>query len=304
MSAENYMGIELKDSYVQNKYKTIITSDHHHIIGLGNISHSKRLASEPPSSVHYHQGLIEIHCIVKGARVTTLYSADGSESYYLKGSEALIIFPNEPHSNGIEQQGLCEEYGMQVDVCGNGEILGLNAEYSRALKERLLGMEHRHVVLRHESSKLIQRGYSLIAEGTPESCHAGVHYLACFLYELTLQQAVKDSKAEKAGDRISVALKYIEDNYTEPITLEELADVTGYSLSRFKAVFLQKLGCTPANYINTFKLDRAKQLLSCTDETITDIAYGLGWSSSNYFCSVFKKYVGTSPLQYRRRKRG
>ena len=47
-------------------------------------------------------------------------------------------------------------------------------------------------------------------------------------------------------------------------------------------------------------LEQAKELLRDPDRSITDIAYDLGWSSSNYFCAVFKKYTNISPLHYRK----
>ena len=52
--------------------------------------------------------------------------------------------------------------------------------------------------------------------------------------------------------------------------------------------------------MNKYKVEKAKELLAVTDEPVTDLAYRLGWSSSNYFCTVFKKYTGIPPLQYRK----
>ena len=51
------------------------------------------------------------------------------------------------------------------------------------------------------------------------------------------------------------------------------------------------------------KVEQAKLALERTDRSVTDIAYDLGWSSGNYFCTVFKKLTGVSPLQYRKQSR-
>ena len=51
------------------------------------------------------------------------------------------------------------------------------------------------------------------------------------------------------------------------------------------------------------KVEQAKLALEQTDQSVTDIAYNLGWSSGNYFCTVFKKLTGMSPLQYRKQNR-
>ena len=95
-------------------------------------------------------------------------------------------------------------------------------------------------------------------------------------------------------------MDYIAENISQPMTLKELADYAGYSLSRFKALFREVTGQTPAQYIAMHKVEQAKELLRDPGRSITDIAYDLGWSSSNYFCAVFKKYTNVSPLHYRK----
>ena len=98
-------------------------------------------------------------------------------------------------------------------------------------------------------------------------------------------------------------IEYVEQNVAEPISLSALADIAGCSLSRFKTRFREETGQTPALYITATKVERAKQELERTDQSVTDIAYNLGWSSGNYFCTVFKKLTGLSPLQYRKQSR-
>ena len=82
-----------------------------------------------------------------------------------------------------------------------------------------------------------------------------------------------------------------------------VAGLSGYSLSRFKTRFREETGQTPALYITALRVERAKLELERTDQSVTDIAFNLGWSSGNYFCTVFKKLTGVSPLTYRRQNR-
>ena len=100
--------------------------------------------------------------------------------------------------------------------------------------------------------------------------------------------------------RIQQALNYIETNISKPLTVEELARSSHYSVSRFKARFKEEIGYPPSEYVTVQKIEHAKHLLETSNETITDLAYSLGFSSSNYFSAVFNKIMGCTPREYRR----
>ena len=298
---------EIIDHFTWEKNKRIITQDVHGVPGLGNFTYRKQLASESMSETHFHRGLLEIHCILKGSRLTNIISRDKIEHHRLAGGEGLIVFPEEIHNNGVIQQGFSEFYAFQIFVEGPEEILGLNTEYSQLLREQLTHMSCRHVKIPFACVSLVQQAFELFASLDPLQCRIGVQYLTCFLYpfaQMKPVEEIQDNKEVKSDSRIWFALKYIEENYREPISLERLAQEAGYSLSYFEAKFLKEMGITLKSYVNKFKVEKAKELLVTTDEPITDLAYRMGWSSSNYFCTVFKKYAGVSPLQYRKlRKR-
>lgn len=295
---------EIKDHYIWEKNKHIITEDVHGISGLGNFTHQKQLSSEPPSRTHYHSDLLEIHCILKGTRLTNIMTGNRTEHYLLSGGEGIVVFPNEAHNNGVIQQGFSEFYALQVRVSGEHGFLGLDEEYSHLLREQLMNMEHRHVKVPFTYISLVQQAFDLFSSQDPMQRRIGVQYLTCFLFQFPRMNPVAEDSSstveEQSDSRIWFALKYIEENYREPISLERLAQEAGYSLSYFESKFLKEMGITLKSYVNKYKVEKAKELLVTTDEPITDLAYRMGWSSSNYFCTVFKKYAGVSPLQYRK----
>ena len=75
-------------------------------------------------------------------------------------------------------------------------------------------------------------------------------------------------------------MEYMRTHISEKLQLSELADIAGYSLSFFKVKFKKEVGITPPEYINLQKFEAAKKLLTETNQSITDIAYSLGFSSS------------------------
>lgn len=294
--------INLIDSYTWEKNKRIITQDVHGVPGLGNFSYRKQLESDSQPDVHCHQGLCEIHCVVKGHWATSIMMGGQVKRYQLAGGEGLMIFPGEAHNSGPAQQNPNEFYGLQLRTDGTGEILGLNQEYSDLLRRQYAYREHRHVKVPFPCISLLKQAFDLFSE--PLQRGIGLQYLTCFLFEFARTQPVEETQGDRADHRIGFALQYIEKNYMRPLNLERLAQEAGYSASYFESKFLNEMGTTLKKYVNKYRVERAKELLETTDEPIVDLALQLGWASSNYFCTVFKKYTGVTPLQYRKLSRG
>ncbi len=84
------------------------------------------------------------------------------------------------------------------------------------------------------------------------------------------------------------------------LKLEELAKLCNLSLSSFKREFKKEFNDSPTNYINNRRLDKAKELLSITDLSISEIAYEIGFKDSLYFTRLFKKKTGIPPTTYRK----
>ncbi len=97
--------------------------------------------------------------------------------------------------------------------------------------------------------------------------------------------------------------RFIEENLSEKITLDQLAKITGQSAKRFLSDFTQTAGKTPIRFVIGRRISKAQSLLSCTAIDITDIAMMTGFSSHAHLTSTFKNLIGVSPSQYRRRVR-
>lgn len=290
----------LIDPFTWEKNKRIITQEVHGIPGLGNFSYRKQLESDSQPELHCHLGMCEIHCVVKGHWSTGIVSGDEIRRYPLSGGEGLIIYPGEAHNSGPVQHVPNEFYGLQIHIDGDGEILGLDQAYSDLLRRQYTQSRHRHVKVPFTCISLLQQAFDLFSSGEPLRRSIGLQYLTCFLFQFALMKPVDELESARVDSRIDFALRYIEANYTRPLNLEQLAQEAGYSASYFEAKFLKEMGTTLKQYVNKYKVEKAKELLAATDEPVTYLAYRLGWSSSNYFCTVFKKYTGVPPLQYRK----
>lgn len=91
----------------------------------------------------------------------------------------------------------------------------------------------------------------------------------------------------------------IENNIFNPLGLEQLAFVCNMSLSTFKREFKKTFGETPARYIKDRRLNHAASLLSCSDESITTIAYDSGFQDITTFSANFQEKFQVAPSKYR-----
>ncbi len=99
--------------------------------------------------------------------------------------------------------------------------------------------------------------------------------------------------------RIAEAISYLETNYAEPIGLEELARMAHQSRRNFVRAFHAAMGSPPIAYLIQLRINRAADLLRRSDQSITDIAFAVGFSESNYFTRQFHKILGVTPRAYR-----
>ena len=101
-------------------------------------------------------------------------------------------------------------------------------------------------------------------------------------------------------DRLRSALSFIDKHYHRNISAKEAAKLCNMSYNYFTARFKQVLGRSFTSHLNLIRLMQAEQQLVSTDNSITDIAYNCGFSSTSYFISKFSKYKGITPKQYRK----
>ncbi|MEG0257712.1 MAG: helix-turn-helix domain-containing protein [Christensenella sp.] len=92
---------------------------------------------------------------------------------------------------------------------------------------------------------------------------------------------------------------YIEENYMKKISLNELANLAGFSVSYLSKIFKEETQKSISAYINHVRIENAKKLLRTTDISLVELAYVVGFEEQSYFTKVFKKLEGVSPGKYR-----
>ena len=109
-----------------------------------------------------------------------------------------------------------------------------------------------------------------------------------------------DEELIESRRTVKLFLKSLEDHFHEPWTLPGMAAYCNLGTTRFTQYCVEISNCTPIVYINKIRLaEAAKRLKIQAGSTATEIAFECGFSSAQYFTSVFKKHFGKTPLTYR-----
>ncbi|MDD4688443.1 MAG: AraC family transcriptional regulator [Eubacteriales bacterium] len=100
---------------------------------------------------------------------------------------------------------------------------------------------------------------------------------------------------------ISRAVSHINNHYANDITLSSTAQALGINPSYLSRSFKAAMDCNFSDYLTNVRINKAIVLLLNSDKNITEIAFEVGYNSSNHFCKAFRLAMGISPLRYRKR---
>jgi YesN/AraC family two-component response regulator len=95
------------------------------------------------------------------------------------------------------------------------------------------------------------------------------------------------------------AVAYFQQNYHRHLSREEIARAIGVSKNYLSHIFRQELGLSPWDYLNRYRIKQAKDLLSHTSDSVTEVALQVGFNNPAYFSRMFHKQIGLSPSAYR-----
>lgn len=98
------------------------------------------------------------------------------------------------------------------------------------------------------------------------------------------------------------ALDYINSNFAAHISMNNLCAVSGVSKEHLCTLFRNNLGTRPMEYVAKRRIQAAKELLAGTDKTVEAIALETGFCTASYFCKLFKRYEGITPMRFKNAK--
>jgi len=278
----------------QTKKRTVF-----HLPSLGyprfvDFGHYHYRKVEPTLEAHQHQDIMEICFCIRGQQYYEL----GGNLLKLQGNDILIVPPNQDHSSGIYPEDIGELYWLQVHIDHTkGQLCHLPKEQSEYLVSAL-----------QKNAGCIFKG-ALILKSLLQKLVGQLESEQTILTKLTTNQLLVQLLLETLelsqvrqivvpSERVKIIDEFITQNIDRIIYVDELAELVDFSTAYFNSWFKQHFGAPPKAYINRLKIERAKEEL-LKSNSITEVAYNLGFSTSQYFATTFKKHVGMSPKAYR-----
>ncbi len=229
---------------------------------------------------HLHQSL-EFLCVHAGELICTL---DGA-AYRLRAGQALLILPNQIHSYETVGRSRTVLWIFSTDWVPEFLVqLG-----GRRFEDPVFSMEAESVMelLWPDGNRCRQlAGLYLICGTALEQCRLG-----------------EGCPADGDGHLSARIVRYLQENYTGPLTLEQMARALGYNYTYLSAYLNQNFHRSFQELVNEYRVDHAQALLKGSGLSITEIAGQCGFGTIRSFNRVFLRRCGTTPREYRRQSR-
>lgn len=244
-----------------------------------------------PLPCQRYEDCIELRVFHKGIQIFTV----GNRELVFKGGDVLVVPAGVEYSTGLHPQYKSTYHRLQILCSDETSLLGMNVEYSQRLCAYLSSL----TAYRYHGNPLLMdlicAAFQHVTSNQLSAQQQGCGELICFLMSLE-NLLVKQAPAHTPD--IDIAFQYINDHITEDFCLQDLANLSGCSLSYFKERFTSQTGVTPMYYINWRKIAYAKRMIA-QDYSVTEVSSLLNFNTPAYFSTVFKNYTSRTPIRYK-----
>ena len=121
-----------------------------------------------------------------------------------------------------------------------------------------------------------------------------------YLQEIVSAREVKLNNSELYANKLIPVFKYVSENYKNPISVSDAAQLVHFSESHFMNIFKKISGTSFTNYVKMIRLENARVMLLSSDKSVQQIADECGFEDISYFIRSFKQYIKLSPLKYKK----
>ncbi len=260
------------------------------MLGMYSYTHAR-----PDLPVHRHAGGWEICYLERGSQLFEVRQ----QVYRLRGGDVFVTYPDEPHSTGGSPSEPGVLYWLNIRVPRpDAGLLDLPRDESRELVAALFGLPHRHFRASQQTKAIFKElfrwhDHREVAHRTTRLRSAVARLL------LDVIDASGRHAKSQSSEGIGEVIRLIQQHPQREFRLQDLAQHAHLSLSHFKKRFKAETGLSPRQFILRDKIEAAKQIFQVGEKSVTDVALDLGFVSSQYFATVFKRITGTTPSQYR-----
>ena len=253
------------------------------------------LSKNNPYAIHLHRQL-ELIYVLSGSTTVTVEGQD----FPLLPGQGVLVFPNQMHGLKHVEPGQNLLCIFEPDFCHSFRHFFQNKKPVR--NDFIASSLSKH-------SSIALQGLRELAAAmekdrpTPSDIQVYVEgYLTLLLADLLPLLSLQERKNTTDLELEQRLLLYLDAHYTEELSLESLSKEFGVSRFVLSRIFTEKFHTTFPDYVNSRRLDYARDLLLSSELSVTQIALDAGFGSSRSFFRAFQDTFHTTPGTYRRQK--
>ncbi|WP_291101565.1 MULTISPECIES: AraC family transcriptional regulator [unclassified Flavobacterium] len=270
---------------------------------LGSLLYITDIGFYPKASFHFRKRTKE-----EASQYILMYCVEGegwfetnNQIQKVLANQVFILPKAETHSYGSKSKKPWTIYWIHFD----GEKAGFFAE----------GFDKPLLILPKKDSriedrfKLFEEIFSTLKKGYSKnnldfSVTSLFYFLGSLKYVGAFHACNNLNQNLQQSDIVEDAIHFMRENVRKRIALKEIAHYVGFSPSYFSGLFQRKTGYSPLNYFIHLKIQEACHQLDFSDMKINQISMLVGFDDPLYFSRIFTKTMGSSPSEYRKKKKG
>ena len=233
------------------------------------------------------------HYVLSGTGTLMANNSKGeTRTYSVKSGQGFMIFPGQINTYIADEQLPWKYMWIEFD--------GLRVKESLSVTDLCKDAPVYHSHSKELREKLADEMLYIVNHPQESSFHLIGHL---YLFLDYLLQSAKSTKLVSSGRMsdyyIKEAINYIEQNFQNNISIEDIAAVCGINRSYFGKIFRNSIGRSPQEFLMNYRMVKATELLKLTSLSIADVGSAVGYENQLHFSRAFKNIYGVSPREWK-----
>ena len=233
------------------------------------------------------------HYVLSGTGTLMADDAKGiTQTYSVRSGQGFLIFPEQITTYYADQHSPWEYSWIEFD--------GLRVKEALSLTDFSLNHPIYHPHSKDLQEQMVKEMNYIISHPKESSFHLLGHLYLFFDYFIQSAKSTRLTQSSKMSDYyIQEAIHYMEQNFQNDISIEEIAAVCGINRSHLGKIFRNSIGRSPQEFLMNYRMVKATELLKLTTLSIADIGTAVGYGNPLHFSRAFKNIYGVSPREWR-----
>lgn len=233
------------------------------------------------------------HYVISGTGTLMADNARGDTiTYSIKSRQGFLIFPGQITTYFADNNLPWEYIWIEFD--------GLRVKEALTLTELSLDSPVYHAASKDLREQMMQEMLYIVHHADEPPFHQIGHLYLFFDFLIRSSKSTKLVPSSKMSDYyIKEAINYIEQNFQNNITIEDIAEVCGINRSYFGKIFKRSVGRAPQEFLMNYRMVKAAELLKLTSLSVAEIGSAVGYENQLHFSRAFKTIYGVSPREWR-----